>query len=130
MHLYIIARGIKHELDRFISELSAKYLPFKFHGEDKLVQVAVRPIQLYEIVFPKEHLSSVINSLGGEKALQGQDSVGFLKKYVKWFRKFMHLEKIENLSGASIIPIYRENVEIIALGIKPDKDFPDGTEYL
>ena len=129
MHLYILARGIKHDLDRFISELSAKYLPFKFKGEDKLVQVAVRPIQLYEIVFPKEHLGTMAKTL---EVTDGQDSIKFLRKYAKIFRKLLHLEKIDPklLSGAAVMPVYKQNIEIIGLGFKPDKDFDDGTEYL
>ena len=29
MHVYILCRGIKHQFDRFINELSAKYLPYE-----------------------------------------------------------------------------------------------------
>lgn len=131
MHLYILARGIKHDFDRMLSELSAKYLPFKYHGEPKVLQVAVRPIQLFEVVFPKEHLSSMINSFGGVKTLQGQPSVGFLGKYLKILRKVLHLKPLENIDvNAPIMPFYKENVEVLGLGIKEDGEFPDGTEYI
>jgi hypothetical protein len=128
MHLYILCRGVKHDLDRFISELSAKYLPFKYKGADSVVQVGVRPIQLYEVVFPKEHLSSMVKSLGG---LEVQQSEHFLFKYFKWFRKILHIEPVGDIDvNAPIIPLYRANIDIIKLGIKQDKDFEDGTEYL
>ena len=140
MHLYIITRGIIHDAERFVKELSSKYMLFPRHTTDisgaKIIkpcalQVSVRPIQLFEIVFPKEQLSCMVNTLGGAKALEGQESVGYLKKYAKWFRKLMHLNPIENIDATVMpLPVYRDNVEIIALGTKPDKEFEDGTEYI
>ena len=73
----------------------------------------------------------MINTLGGEKALQGQTSEGYLRKYAKWFRKLAHLKPIENIDEKVLhLPINKENIEIIGLGIKDDKEFEDGTEYI
>jgi hypothetical protein len=89
------------------------------------------PIQLVEIIFPREHLDCIVNTLGGEEALQGQASEGYLKKYAKWFRKLAHLKPIENINKETLkLPINSEHVEIIGLGIKDDKNFDDGTEYI
>lgn len=132
MHLYIWARGIKGEYERFLNELSAKYLPFQFHGVGYMVQVSVRYAQPFiEIVFPREHLSSMINSLGGMKELEGQESVQFIKKYLWFIRKIMGLTPIENIDEkAPVFPVYHLNVEILGIGIKEDKNMEDGTEAL
>lgn len=39
MHLYAITRGIKHDVDRFITELQGKYVPMDVKGERVAVQV-------------------------------------------------------------------------------------------
>ena len=65
MHLFVAFRGIKHETDMLINELSAQFLPYKIGDEDMHVQLAVRPIQLVEIVFPDEYLDIVQRTLWG-----------------------------------------------------------------
>jgi len=73
----------------------------------------------------------MINTLGGEEALKGQKSIGYLKKYVKWFQKLAKLKPIKITKPETLkLPINNEHVEIIGLGIKEDKDFEDGTEYI
>jgi hypothetical protein len=34
MHLYVATKGIKHDVDQFITELQGKYLPFKWREKD------------------------------------------------------------------------------------------------
>lgn len=136
MHLYILCRGIKHDLDRFINELSSKYLPFDHKTKGKgVLQVSVRPIQLYEVVFPKEHLSSIVNTMGGKNIGQPFSTALWLKKYIKIIQKFLKLKEVngkefpidENAPG---LPCHFENIGLIGLGIKEDKNFEDGTEYI
>ncbi len=66
MHIDFITRGIKHDVDRFINELSCQYLPYmhKMNAKGELVdkplekgalQVRVCPLQLWDVSFPKEY---------------------------------------------------------------------------
>lgn len=132
MHLFAIFRGAKYDVERAINDLNAKYLAFdhKTHGKGVL-GVMCNPIIPVELIFPKEHLSTIVNTLGGEERLKGQESIGYLRKYIDWIMRRAHLKPIENIDKeAVILPIHHENVEIIGLGIKEDKEFPDGTEYI
>ena len=132
MHLYVWIRGIKHDVDRFLNELSAKYVSMTIQGQSRIIQVGVRYCSpFFEIVFPKEHLSTMVNTFGGEKALQGQETVQFAQKYIKIIRKIMKLKKIENIDEkAPCLAVYHDNIEILGIGIKEDKVLEDGTEYL
>ena len=78
-------RGIKHDSDRFINELSAKYLPHEWKNtglpeicpsckkinckEQRHLQVRVCPIQLFDVSFPEQHSEIMAATLfrgGGE----------------------------------------------------------------
>ena len=71
MHTYLLTRGIKHEVDQFITELQGKYLPFKWRDlnnkdnqlQDTMVQLGVRPIQLWELVYPEESRDVIMTTL-------------------------------------------------------------------
>ncbi len=63
MHIFTLLRGIKTEQDKFINDLSGQWLPYAFDGHKSYVQVAVRPLQLVEIIFPKEHKQLMLNSI-------------------------------------------------------------------
>lgn len=120
------------DVDRSISDLNGKYLPFehKTHGKAHL-NVMANPIQLVEIIFPKEHLDCMVNTLGGEEGLKGQKTTKFLQKYITWFRKFAKLQPIKNINpDTPKLPIHFENTEIIGLGFKDDTEFQDGTEFI
>ena len=132
MHLFAIFRGRKDNVNRAINDLNGKWLPFDHKTKGKgMLNVMANPVQLVEIIFPRDQLDCMINTLGGEEALKGQESVGYIKKYIKWFRKFAKLKPIKITKPETLkLPINNENVEIIGLGIKDDKDFEDGTEYI
>lgn len=132
MHLFAIFRGEKYSVERAINDLNAKYLMFdhKTHGKGPL-QVMCNPIVPVELIFPKEHLDCIVNTLGGEKALKGQETTRFLDKYKKWMRKLMHLKPIENIDEKVLkLPISAHDIEIHGIGIKEDKNFEDGTEFI
>lgn len=132
MHLFAIFRGRKDNVDRAINDLNGKWLPFDHKTKGKgMINVMANPVQLVEIIFPRDQLDCMINTLGGEETLNGQPSVGYLKKYIKWFRKFAKLKPIKSIKPETLqLPINSEHVEIIGLGVKDDKDFDDGTEYI
>lgn len=135
MHVYMITRGIKHQVDRFISELSAKYLKWRGMAEgdtekkDYVVQVAVRPIQLYEVVFPREFRDHMLTTLLPNPADFGRN--GFAehqKKYKKFIwplRKLLGAKPIpkdaQHLGPSGMIPLERSGVQCIVVGLKDDE---------
>lgn len=135
MHIYLMTRGIWHDVERFVRELSAKYLPYKglrkgsMKVEDFALQVAVRPIQLWEIVFPEEHKEVMLNSLFGEG--KGVTLQKKHRKFVSIIRKILGVDKIPDYKydNTKLLPFYRDNIEMIGIGIKKDY-WKDGVEKL
>ena len=127
MHLYTIARGIKHDLDRCIKELTSQYLPMLIGGQQKVVQIAVRPIMLYEIVYPKEHHNLVCSTIFRWGDSRGQHK--WYRKFTTILRKMLKIKPLKFIKGNQL-PCYNNNIEFIGVGQKDDKTFKDGTEYL
>lgn len=135
MHLVLMTRGIKHEVDRFINELSTRYLPMKnmydcatkkMH-KDMNIQMRVSPIQLWDISFPEENLDAVLTTcLAGDK---GKPIHGRNKKYIWALKKAMGLKDIPQNYKTDKILIMRppQNIELLGVGIKDDYWFtPEG----
>jgi len=88
--------------------------------------VSVRPIQLWEIVFPKEHRDVMLKTI-----LSGGTGETQHKKHRKWvtlLRKVLGIEKIPKYESEKCLPVYKEDIEIVGVGIKEDYTFEDGTE--
>lgn len=121
MHAYFITRGIKHAVDRWIKELSSQYLPFKWNGQNQAIQIAVRPIQLWEVVFPEEHRDLMLNSILGGEVLTQHDRH---QKYLSIIRMILGVEKLPKdwkYNPMMKLPICREHIEAAFIGIKTDK---------
>ena len=140
MHAYMILRGIKHDVDRFIQELSAQYLPTLVSSHrrpggveggkpvEANVQVALRPIQIYELVYPKEHRDVVLNTVFGEE--EGKTQHKRHNKYINMIRKILGIDKPTTYKKDRKIAVYGDNVEKVFIGEKDDGEFEDGTERL
>src|SRR3990167_1611760 len=130
MHIYMMCRGIKHDMDRFIRELSSQYVKFKarMKGDtdlkDYMLQISVRPIQLYEVVFPEEHKDAMLNSLFGAPGIEKGSGHSQHKRHAKWIwaiRKMLGVEPIpKTWKTDSKLCFYGDNVEKIAIGMKED----------
>jgi hypothetical protein len=123
MHTYILTRGIKHDVDRFITELQGKYLPYEFEkGKQGLVQFAVRPIQLWELVFPEPQLQSVMKTLFENTTRHGLSYSHRNDKYLWALRKALNASKFPELDAKALaMPIYKNNIEVAGIGIKKDQ---------
>ncbi len=129
MHLYCITRGIKKEVDDFIRQLQGKWLTYKHKKDDpnNYVQLAVRPIQMWEIVFPREHKDLVLTSVIGKNRAPTQH-----KRHNKWIwaiRKALGVDKIEPYDDRFKMTITKDFVEVVPIGIKDDYEV-DGYEQL
>lgn len=127
MHLYIMTRGIKHDVDRFINELSAKYLPYKFKGKPAMLQFSVRPIQLYELVFPEEQRDIVLNTI--LQSGNGKTQHKKHEKFIYGIRKILGVKPIpEYNKKVAKMPLYMANTEIVGIGVKEDYWRDDKTD--
>jgi len=128
----MVTRGIKHDVDRFINDMQAMYLPYKVpKGKVKgnyHVQLAMRPVQLWEVVFPEPALQTVLNTIWYEQ----QNERKAFKMPFGMMRKALKLEKVPAID--SKIPgriVYKNNVSAYAIGVKKDvTNIEDGHEEL
>ena len=68
MEAYFMTRGKKEEVDTLIDWLRTRGLPMPIKNTDgtvtqTIIECQIRPIQLWDFVFPKESLDVVCNSL-------------------------------------------------------------------
>lgn len=122
MHLYVLTRGILSATKQWENDLSAQYLPFEVLEKGKkkptkyLSQLAVRPVNLYEIVFPEDCLQEV---LGMVKPESGKGVSGKFSGFIKMFTRMMGLKKIPDYKPNQLPP--GDGVSVIGLGLKKDK---------
>lgn len=132
MHLYVMTRGIKWAVDRFITQLQGKCFPMKLmkggKSGKKVVEVAVRPIQLWEIVYPREAHDLMVNALIDNDKTQHRKH----RKWVAVLRKILGVKKLQKTDRDGMkFPIFKDHIEIIGIGCKEDRDIttPDGITY-
>jgi len=136
MHLYAITRGIKKEVDDFITQLQGKYLPFKWREKetdpfkDMSVQFSVRPIQLWEFAFPEEHKDIVLATILGEdeKFLGDPKKDKWIKKMCWGLRKMLKVDPIPKFKKDNAMPICRQHMTVVGIGVKKDGPLSTGVE--
>ena len=142
MHLYITTRGIKDAVNKWINDLSAQWYPYplkkgvtreslkKFYPNGVpeptptsiALQMAVRPIQFWELAFPKNDLQSVQKMIWGKNGAGNQG----------WKFKALY-GAMRKMLGAKKVPKFDENVQqryilkndfvgVDPIGIKDDKE--------
>jgi len=140
MHLYVAAKGIKPHLEKWQNDLLAQWIPKWKDGKPLMtpngkqrqyVQLAVRPVQLFEVGFPKEELDNVMNIIGTSNYV--------LKRYpmlnmgAKMLRKTMKLNEVPKpkkpMPFMQPHPMFK-SVAVIPIGLKDDLKGDDGTEQL
>lgn len=121
MHLYVITRGIKDQVDNLINDLQAQYFPYKMNNEEFVVQLAVRPIQLWELVLPEQSLPELQKFLWGVNSAMVDPA---FKGRLSMVRRLLGAKKIPNfdekLKMTSIRLNRSPNVGVYGVGIKPD----------
>lgn len=125
MHFVFATRGIKKEVDTFVTFMQAQMFPWKRKnlktGKDDLmlVQGALRPIQLWEYIIPEESKDELLTALNvGEKG-EIHPFTAKLNRY--GLRKSLGLKKVRYKRIPTGRYIYREGVALYPIGIKKDK---------
>jgi len=136
MHIVLMTRGIKKEVDDFINQLQGKYLPFQVKEGaaglpkgDYQLQMRVAPVQLWDISFPEQHRDLVLTTIFG-KTGKGKPINRFMDKLVFGLRKMLKLKPIPEYDTTHEMPINKTAIEMIGIGLKDDYEFPDGTEAI
>jgi len=126
MHLLVCVRGIKHEVDKFVTELQGQVLPMnhKFLAEPAnpdgkgLAQFHVRPIQLYEFVFPEPCLPEVMNFI------KPYPFSGMAKLFADQVRNqigYDELPKLDDIPKPKFTMLVdKGHIDIIGIGVKKD----------
>jgi len=141
MHLYFVTRGKKNEIDEFAKWMETRNLSmpvYKADGtsENMLIECQLRPVQLWEFVFPKENLDVVLNTLRlpSENPSEFRDGKSTFKMFdSKLFalRKMLGAEKIPEPNkdaGVMFMPFDRiKNINIMGIGIREDGDISEAT---
>lgn len=110
-----------------INELSAKYLdlPMTNKKNGKVTntksQVQVRPLEIYEIAFPKEYLDVMMTTLFPDT--KGKSAVKRFQFIVNMVKKAIGLKPIpkEWDTKQKLLVGGHEGVEVIGIGIKDDR---------
>jgi len=131
-HLYCFLRGQDSQVFRFLQDCQGIYLDYNKTGKDGKkvligkLQLGVRPIQLYEFVFPEEHKDLVLKLLCPTGAWNTR-----YDKYINWIRKLLGLEKVDYKGKIEEAMVIRamNMVDVVGVGMKKDK-WKDGVELL
>ena len=125
MHFVFATRGIQHAVDLWHTQMQGVWLPFKRTNldtkqeENTNVQMALRPIQLWEAVFPHDCLDIVLNSL--EIKPKGITEPTALNKYAWLMRKGLGLKPIpDEIKPSLTFPVFHQHIHFFPIGIKDD----------
>jgi len=137
MHAYLLLRGARKYVRRFKEDMEMRTLSYKKDGQDYLIQLIPRTMEIVELVFPEEHLQNVLNLVGDDEP-SGINSDGSNKCGVKWYKKLRNfiLKMIPNVEPVPIFEkdnskqIPREHIGVHVLGIKNDSFTITKTENL
>ena len=131
MHLYAMTRGIKKDVDDYITQLQGKYFPYKLKGiqgeQTTALQLSVRPIQLWEFVFPKESLKMAVGTICNG-SLKTED---WRQKFLNGLRIMLKAKKLPDWEFKDLpqLPINKTNVAVYPIGTRADKNW-EGPEMI
>jgi hypothetical protein len=130
MHLYFLTRGIKQQRNVFVNFMQTQMFPWKRKhlktNKDEFVQVqgSLRPVELWEYVFPEECLDEVLTMLEinpKQNYNEGLKGLGNKAKLAA-LRKILGASKIPKFKPAKTNRyIEKRGMAIHAIGIRKDK---------
>lgn len=132
MHFDFITRGEKSCVERFANELASKYFNWtatdnKGKTQKLICPATLQPIQLWSLVFPKENLDLVLNSLQPDRDAWNKKQ----NLPMAALRRALGDKKIPEWDKKSItFPIFRKYVQILGIGIREDTENKFGNEHL
>ncbi len=135
-HLYLMTRGVDRFVKDFFNQLGSLWVPHKWlppggkKGVDdkRVTRIHVRPIQIHEIVYPREDRDKVLTTILGKT----QPNVTQHKKHNKFIwaiRKALGVKEVGEYDDKVSYPIDKSHIEMIGIGEKDDYEI-DGYEQI
>lgn len=129
MHIFLATRGIKQNVDYWTMMMQLSMYPWQRTNletgkkEVSMVQGALRPIQLWEYIIPKESLAEVLTAMqktkGDQKAYFGK---GLAKYSLPTLRKILGANPIPEIDAVKTDRIlHMPGVGIELIGVKDDE---------
>lgn len=112
MHLYVVVRGHKPRVEEWANELLGQYLPYQHKDGHGLLQLGVRPVQLYELAFPEEHYDTILATI------QPYDNRA--STLTGLLRKTLRLKKIKEGVKPNFFSGVHKDVSVMGVGVKHD----------
>ena len=120
-----MSRGIKQKRDIFVTQMQSQYFPWtrvnKETGKEEttFIQGALRPVELWEYVFPEESLPQVLAMLN----MQNLPSANYIPDTkIAMIRRMLKCGKIPKIPTAERQHIVTdEGMSLAGIGIKKDK---------
>lgn len=126
MHLYILTRGIKWSVDEFVNDMNAQPYEYMLKGKKMWAKLAMRPIQLWEVVFPKTALPNVMNTLWDK---QPKHTLG-REMLLNSMRISLNAKRIPTMDlSAGKRFVHKDFVAIYPVGIKEDNESEIDQEF-
>lgn len=125
MHLYFITRGVQHRVDLFKTFMQTQMFPLKRKNlktgkyETIGVQGGLRPVQLWEYVFPEESLPDVLTMLNMNDIKKDSAIPSAKLALLRSATKSKKIPKTKKTKRNRFIPT--ECVAIHGIGIKKDR---------
>lgn len=112
---------------KFINELSTRYLSINLYNPDskqmeqKLIQMRVCPVQLWDVSYPVEHRDVIHTTIFGKDASGSKPINKRLEPMVWATRKALGLQPLPDFKKDMWLPMSPpEHIETIAIGVKDD----------
>lgn len=125
MHLYVIARGEKMWLEQWKNDLAAQHFEYQSGIAQNMsgakvkntVQLAIRPIQFLEIVFPEPCLQEVLQTVRPNPFADKQRYMKFLSNKLRQGSK---LDSIPEYDRTRQLRVLNPFVSVHGIGLKKD----------
>ena len=141
MHLFLLTRGQKQSVDKFIDSLLKVHLKTKVcvegvnDGEpiERFLNIGVQPVQLWRITFPREYKDMMLTTLFGGNDGNFVPHMPFMYRVYRWLMmKLLKLQPVpkEYKTDIKMETVYTADVQKIGIGIKEDYIRENGTEGL
>lgn len=146
MHALVLVRGIKHAVDRYVSDLQAKYFNYKMkigppgatqeNMRERVVplQLGVREWKILELCFPETDKDLALTTILGNHKDAGQIRKEYKTRWgwlINTIRRAFGFDKPpEDWDKSQFQPVYCNDIERVLVGMKEDAKDTYGNELI
>ena len=112
MHLYLMTRGIMETRNRWVDFMKTRMLPWKRKNlasnqwETKMIGLALRPVELWEVVIPEDCLMEVLamqhKANGSDSLITSTEIRAEIKNYAELMQKLLKLKPIPKFDKPTV----------------------------